>query len=144
MGKTEAGKIDYTHLSPFELKDNLIELATESALANQRVMLNAGRGNPNWIATTPREAMLLLGQFALQESKRVWNEAGLGGMPERDGIAARFEEYLGRCGSSSGVALLKRSLEYARAEMGFDLDAFVHELADSFIGDNYPFPDRML
>ncbi len=27
---------------------------------------------------------------------------------------------------------------------GFDADAFVHELVDSIIGDNYPVPDRML
>ena len=28
--------------------------------------------------------------------------------------------------------------------MGFDADAFVYELTDSIIGDNYPVPDRML
>jgi aspartate 4-decarboxylase len=28
--------------------------------------------------------------------------------------------------------------------MGFEPDAFVHELVDSIIGDNYPVPDRML
>jgi aspartate 4-decarboxylase len=42
-------------------------------------MLNAGRGNPNWVATTPREGFFLLGQFALAESKRVWDEPGFGG-----------------------------------------------------------------
>ena len=33
--------------------------------------MNAGRGNPNWIATVPREAYFSLGQFAIGESKRV-------------------------------------------------------------------------
>jgi aspartate 4-decarboxylase len=28
--------------------------------------------------------------------------------------------------------------------LGFGADAFVHELTDSIIGDNYPTPDRML
>jgi aspartate 4-decarboxylase len=28
--------------------------------------------------------------------------------------------------------------------LGFDPDAFVHELADAMIGDNYPVPDRFL
>ena len=37
-------------LSPFELKDALITVASES----DRSMLNAGRGNPNFLATTPR------------------------------------------------------------------------------------------
>ena len=50
-------------------------------------MLNAGRGNPNWVATTPRSAFFLLGQFAIEESKRVWNAPDRGGMPEEKGIA---------------------------------------------------------
>ena len=50
--------------------------------------LNAGRGNPNWIATEPREAFFLLGQFAITESKRVMDlPPGVGGMPKAPGIA---------------------------------------------------------
>lgn len=45
-----------SEISPFELKDILIRLADESARKSTHIMLNAGRGNPNWIATTPREA----------------------------------------------------------------------------------------
>ena len=30
------------------------------------------------------------------------------------------------------------------SELGFDADAFVHELTDAVIGDNYPEPDRIL
>ena len=33
---------------------------------------------------------------------------------------------------------------FAVKTFGFDPDAFVHELVDSIIGDNYPVPDRML
>ena len=40
-------------LSPFELKDQLIKIASSDA---QRMMLNAGRGNPNFLATLPRWA----------------------------------------------------------------------------------------
>ena len=43
-----------SEISPFELKDILIRLADESARKSTHIMLNAGRGNPNWIATTPR------------------------------------------------------------------------------------------
>ena len=43
-------------ISPFELKNQLIDMADESLKKTARTMLNAGRGNPNWIATTPREA----------------------------------------------------------------------------------------
>ena len=68
-------------LSPFEIKDELIKLAKKTSRTAQSAFLNAGRGNPNWIATTPREGFFLLGQFAITESKRVMEHpAGLGGM----------------------------------------------------------------
>ena len=54
-------------ISPFELKNRLIELADESIRKATRTMLNAGRGNPNWVATLPREAFFLLGEFAIAE-----------------------------------------------------------------------------
>ena len=37
-----------------------------------------------------------------------------------------------------------RASTTAWSKLGFDADAFVHELTDSIIGDNYPVPDRML
>jgi aspartate 4-decarboxylase len=108
-------------------------------------MLNAGRGNPNWIATTPREAFFTLGRFGIEESKRTWSEGGdLGGMPQKQGIAERFRDFLSRNSSQPGVDLLRASLDYGLQKLGFDADAFVHELTDSIIGDNYPVPDRML
>ena len=36
-------------ISPFELKNRLIEMADESVKKMAHVMLNAGRGNPNWM-----------------------------------------------------------------------------------------------
>jgi aspartate 4-decarboxylase len=132
-------------LSPFELKDKMIRLASEQARAGARQMLNAGRGNPNWIATTPREAFFTLGRFGIEESKRTWSEGGdLGGMPQKPGIAERFRDFLGRSPKQPGADLLRASLDYGVQKLGFDADAFVHELTDSIIGDNYPVPDRML
>ncbi|WP_426746305.1 aspartate 4-decarboxylase [Myxococcus faecalis] len=133
-------------LSPFELKDTLIEMADESAKTRAAVMLNAGRGNPNWIATTPREAFFLMGQFALSESRRTWNEpeVGLAGMPKSPGIARRLRGFLDAQEDSAAVRLLRDSLEHGVRELGFDEDAFVWELTDAAIGDNYPVPDRML
>ena len=54
-------------LSPFELKDQLIEVAKDS---QNHMMLNAGRGNPNFLATHPRRAFIRLGEFAMEESER--------------------------------------------------------------------------
>ena len=60
----------FDDLSPFEIKDELIRLAPRPTSPGG-AYLNAGRGNPNWIATRAREAFFLLGQFALTEAKRV-------------------------------------------------------------------------
>lgn len=133
-------------LSPFELKDELIRIARDRTQGKSASMqfLNAGRGNPNWTATTPREAFFLLGQFALTECKRDWDEPDLGGMPRKKGIAKRLRKYLKAASGSPGRTLLAASLDYGTGSLGFDADAFVHELADSIIGDNYPVPGRML
>src|SRR5882672_8600416 len=66
---------DLLQLSPFELKARLLSIAADSAQRSGIAMLDAGRGNPNWIATTPRAAFFLLGQFALGEAERVWKES---------------------------------------------------------------------
>jgi aspartate 4-decarboxylase len=133
-------------LSPFQLKDQLIRYAKDQTASKSAThkFLNAGRGNPNWIATTPREAFFLLGQFAIAESKRVWDEADLGGMPEQRGIAERLHAFLASSTQTASAELLRRGVEFGSSSLGFDADAFVHELTDAVIGDNYPEPDRML
>jgi aspartate 4-decarboxylase len=132
-------------LSPFEIKDELISLAKSTSKRTQAAFLNAGRGNPNWVATTPREGFFLLGQFAITESRRVMEHpAGLGGMPQAKGIAGRFEAWLAKHADMPGAGFLSAMLPFAVEKFGFEADAFVHELVDSIIGDNYPVPDRML
>lgn len=133
------------HLSPFELKARLIDLAEGRDRQAARTLLNAGRGNPNWTAIPPREAFLLLGRFALQEARRDWDEfPQLGGMPARDGSAGRLGEFLDTHHAEPGAGLLGRALTHGVERLGFDPDAFVHELADAAVGDHYPEPDRML
>src|SRR5437588_4831485 len=132
-------------LGPFEIKDELIKLAKKTSRTTQSAFLNAGRGNPNWIATTPREGFFLLGQFAITESKRVMEHpAGIGGMPQPQGIAGRFEAWLAKHADMPGASFLSEMTQFAVKEYDFDADAFLHELVDSIIGDNYPVPDRML
>ena len=138
---------NFETLSPFEIKDELIKLAKKTSRTTQSAFLNAGRGNPNWIATTPREGYFLLGQFALTESRRVMEHpAGLGGMPQAHGIAGRLEAWLrlAKHADTPGASFLSSMVDFAVKAFGFEPDAFVHELVDSIIGDNYPVPDRML
>ena len=96
----------FAKLSPFELKDKLIAIASSDS---QRLMLNAGRGNPNFLATLPRWAFLSLGDFALRESERSYSylDSGFGGLPEHDGIVQRFDAYsLPIIGDTDGVRFL--------------------------------------
>ena len=136
---------DFEKLGPFEIKDELIKLAKKTSRTTQSAFLNAGRGNPNWIATKPREGFFLLGQFAITESKRVMEHpAGIGGMPQAQGIASRLEAWLAKHADMPGAPFLSAMVPFAVKRFGFEPDAFVHELVDSIIGDNYPVPDRML
>src|ERR1700760_4065392 len=132
-------------LSPFEIKDELINLAKDTSKRTQSAFLNAGRGNPNWIATTPREGFFLLGQFAITESKRgMEHPAGMGGMPQAKGVAGRFEAWLTNHADMPRPSFLTGMLSFSLNKLAFEPDACVHEPVDSIIGDNYPVPDRML
>ena len=137
-----------SEISPFELKNILIELADESARKSTHIMLNAGRGNPNWISTVPREAFFLLGQFALEECLRETEladeMAGAAGVPNRKRIASRFVQFLKKHAQSPGVTLLKGTYEYLVTEKGVDENELVYEWAEGVIGDQYPVPDRIL
>ena len=135
----------YEKLGPFEIKDFLAKVATKSAEVASLTYLNAGRGNPNWVATEPREAFFLLGQFAVTECKRVFDmPPGVAGMPKAPGIAERLEAWLNKHADMPGAAFLQAMVPWTVKKFGFDSDKFVHELANSIIGDNYPVPDRML
>lgn len=137
-----------SEISPFELKNILIELADESARKSTHIMLNAGRGNPNWISTVPREAFFLLGQFALEECLRETEladeMAGAAGVPNRKRIASRFVQFLKKHAQSPGATLLKGTYEYLVTEKGVDENELVYEWAEGVIGDQYPVPDRIL
>ena len=132
-------------LSPFELKDKLIALAAEGERESDAQMLNAGRGNPNWISTTPREAFGTLLHFALDESRRrVKDIPDAGHMPEKSGSGQRFAQFLGANDKLPGTKLLRDAFDYGVKTLKFDADTFVHELTESIIGCMYPVPDRML
>src|SRR5688572_12928000 len=104
----------YEKLGPFEIKDFLAKVASKSAQEASITYLNAGRGNPNWVATEPREAFFLLGQFAVTESKRVLDlPPGVGGMPRAAGIAARLENWLKAHGDMPGADFLQAMVPWA-------------------------------
>lgn len=139
-------KVDYSQfskLSPFELKDNLISLA---ASHRDRLMLNAGRGNPNFLATLPRRAFFQLGLFAVAESELSFSfmPEGVGGYPRSDGLISRFDTFIAQHTDRPGVVFLGKALSYVRDQLGLDPHAFLLEMVEGILGCNYPVPDRML
>jgi aspartate 4-decarboxylase len=91
------------NLSPFELKDELIKIASGDG---NRLMLNAGRGNPNFLATTPRRAFFRLGLFAAESELSYSYMTTVGGRPGEDrGHRGRFERYIAENRDQEGRAL---------------------------------------
>jgi len=143
MSDVQDDYAQYAKLSPFELKDELIKLASGS---ENRLMLNAGRGNPNFLATLPRRAFFRLGLFATNEAELSYSYMphGVGGLPQIDGIEARFERYTAEHRDQPGVLFLAKSLSYVRDQLGLSASAFLHEMVEGILGANYPVPPRML
>lgn len=134
----------YGKISPFEFKNALIELATTPIKKSTRTLLDAGRGNPNWLAAKPREAFFTFGHFAIEESRFSWDNGPLTGIPRKSNIHSRLYKYLDKNATMPGADLIIDIVDYGINVLGFNPDDFVYELTDAILGDNYPFPDRML
>ena len=132
----------YGKISPFEFKNKLIDLAKDRKSAH--ILLDAGRGNPNWTASTPRDAFFTFGHFAVSETKRTFESCDLAGIPHKEGVYNRFLKFIEENKNFPAIELLEKIIDYGIKEKGFNPDDFLYELCDAIIGDNYPYPDRML
>lgn len=133
-------------MSPFEVKNLLLTMARKGDEASSRTLLNAGRGNPNWICTLPREGFYLLGAFGIEEAQRCLSEPDydLAGMPEKEGISQRFLAFLDRQSKENWAAqFLRRCYDWC-CDQGFDPDGLVMEWAQGINGCEYPVPERIL
>ena len=130
-------------LSPFELKNELVRRASSHS---ERLMLNAGRANPNFLATVPRQAFFELGLFAISEAERTARliAEGVGGLPQPDGIIARFEKFVQDRRAAPGIKFLTAALSYARRRLAFSQADFLHEMVQGVLGCYYPEPVRVL
>ncbi|MFM0200250.1 bifunctional aspartate transaminase/aspartate 4-decarboxylase [Paraburkholderia fungorum] len=135
-------------LSPFELKDELIKAAGGGAVerAANASMLNAGRGNPNFLATVPRHGFWQIGLFAMRESERsfAYMPEGIGGFPKREGLTERFELFLRENRGVPGIDFLGAAVSYVRDQLGLSAGDFLYEMCEGILACNYPVPDRML
>jgi aspartate 4-decarboxylase len=132
-------------LSPFELKDELIHLGKKAEQAQLAQFLDAGRGNPNWICTTPRDAFGTLLRWGLEESRRDTTIPDAGRqIALTPGIGKRFHAFLKNNPKAPGIKLLRDTWAYGVMKLKFNPDAFAYELGQGIIGDLYPVPGRML
>lgn len=134
----------YNNMSPFELRNSLKQLAEDESKKSTNILLDAGRGNPNWTSASPREAFFTFGQFAVGETRSTWDNGDLAGMPRKSGISLSLKKYIDEHINYPGTKLLKNIVNYGIELHHFNPDEWVHELADGIIGDNYPMPQRML
>ncbi|MFC6463929.1 aspartate 4-decarboxylase [Marinilactibacillus sp. GCM10026970] len=134
-------KQDLESLSPFELNLYLEEQMQKTP--NTKEFLNAGRGNPNWTAPIPREAFFLLGEFAVKETMLGENRQIAGMIKEDDSRSKRFETFLDSK-KTQGADLLREIWEKGNHLMGLSKEAWLKQMLDDVIGDNYPHPERIL
>lgn len=145
MNSLKKKERELQQMSPFEIKNELIKLAKKDARKATGQLLNAGRGNPDWVSTTPREAFFLLGQWALGECRRTYAaEPGIAGMPQSDGAMERLEHFLMVNSTQPGATMLHDAIRYCTETLGIDGDSLVYEWAEGIVGDEYPTPDRIL
>ena len=96
-------------------RDRLVRRAAPDAQRRPR--------QSEFLATLPRRAFLSLGDFALYEAERSYSylDIGLGGLPEHEGIAPRFETYASDHRADPGVVFLRAALSYAKDQLGIDV-----------------------
>ncbi len=137
---------DLYNLSPFEVRRILFDLAEEgfqACLARKEParILNAGRGNPNFLNIPAREAFNLLSGFALQQAASS-PERALGFRPEQKNLHSRLRDYL-RERPGRDATFLSKALEYAETTLNLDRENLIFEWVDGLLGDYYPVPPRI-
>ncbi len=133
-------EIELEQFGAFEVGKRMLTLAHHHH-HNQRI-LNAGRGNPNWINTKARLAMARLIEFGVQESNRTICNGDMGGYVEQNGIGQRLRRFMNP--QQSADHFLLQSLDFVGDHFGMDEDDFVAEMVNGVIGNNYPNPNRVL
>lgn len=137
--------------SPFEIKNLLIDKAKAACAKSGCTVLNAGRGNPDFLNTTARKAFALLTLFAATAAEKEGVKRAGSNEPARDigyrrmqdGLAAEFATFIKVHRSQPGAMFLERAMEYATRDLGMDPDEVVFQMTDGVQGDFYPDPPRI-
>jgi aspartate 4-decarboxylase len=132
----------YEHMSPFEFKNILLEEAGK-VVNEDKPLLNAGRGNPNFLNTTVRDAFAYLQHFMSRLSDELSDLKHLGIRPPKKGIAKKLVDFLNEHHSGEAAEFLRESINFAENEFNLRPDDFVYELGDAAQGSFYPSPPRI-
>lgn len=127
-------------LGAFEITANQRELAKNNEAGYP--VLDAGRGNPNWINTQARYAYTHFSDFATQECELDMKKGSMAGHARQEGIGERFDAAMDP--ENDTDAFLIAAVDYCVKMLGLDKDTLLKELADAVIGDYYPSPSRCL
>ncbi len=133
----------YEAMSPFEFKNILLDLARKTAMQSKQPVLNAGRGNPNFLNTTVRDAFSYLQHFMSNLADSNTEHQHLGFRPQHQGIAKKLQDYLNQKHTGHGAEFLNNAIAFAEENYHLTPDDFVFELGDAALGDFYPMPPRI-
>jgi len=105
-------------------------------------VLDAGRGNPNWINAQARYAYTRFMNYAIGECELTMSEGGMAGQAKQAGISERFDAAMNP--EDATDAFLIEAVDYCVNTLGLDREGLLKELVDAIIGDYYPSPSRCL
>lgn len=127
-------------IGAFEITAEQRELARTNEAGYD--VLDAGRGNPNWINAQARYAYTRFMNFAIGECELTMNKDGMAGQAKGEGIGERFDAAMNP--EDAIDAFLIASVDYCVDTLKLDKDSLLKELVDAIIGDYYPSPSRCL
>ena len=127
-------------LGAFEITAAQRELAADNEKGLK--VLDAGRGNPNWINTQSRYAFARFMEFALQECERTFSDGNMAGQAEAEGLEERFYQTMNT--SDKTDRFLVNAVDYCSKELGLDKNSLLEEFVNGIIGDYYPSPAMCL
>ncbi len=136
----EAGEQLEQELGAFEITAMQRELAKENEAGLP--VLDAGRGNPNWINTQARYAFTRLMNFATMECELDFADGSMAGHAKKEGIGDRFDAAMNP--EDETDAFLISAVRYCTETLGLNREDLLKEWCDAIIGDYYPSPSRCL
>ena len=127
-------------LSAFEITAEQRRIAVDNEAGYP--VLDAGRGNPNWINSKVRDAFSRLMVFATQECRLDMENGDMAGHGVKEGISKRFEDFTDEDNETD--RFLTDAINHCEKELGMDPDELLFELCNGITGDYYPTPSRCL